>query len=136
MAHQPQTMNGSIILIADDFDDTRELVRLMLSVKGYQIHEARNGRECLTSAREAPPDLILLDLSMPLLNGWDTLRELRADPRTRDILCVAVTAYAAQEDRQRVLDAGFDAYISKPFPAQDLLELIARLLAERAMSKT
>lgn len=136
MANQPQTTNGFIILIADDFDDTRELVRLMLSAKGYQIHEARDGRECLASARGAPPDLILLDLSMPLLNGWDTLRELRVDPRTRDILCVAVTAHAAQEDRQRVLDAGFDAYISKPFQAQDLLELIARLLAERATSKT
>ena len=116
------------ILIADDYDDNRELLRLMLMADGHTVREARNGRECVESAREAPPDLALIDLSMPQLDGWGVLEELRADARTRSIPCVAVTAFAAEQDRRRALSAGFDAYISKPFRAKDLLELVARLL--------
>ena len=120
------------ILIADDYDDNRELLRLMLEADGYAIREARDGRECVEAALTAPPDLTLIDLSMPRLDGWGALRELRADARTRSVPCVAVTAFASEDDRRRALDAGFDAYISKPFRAKDLLELVSRLLASRA----
>ncbi|MDQ3649287.1 MAG: response regulator [Acidobacteriota bacterium] len=116
------------ILIADDYDDNRELLRLMLEHDGYVIREARNGRECVTVARADPPDVALIDLSMPVLDGWDTLRELRADVRTRAVRCVAVTAFATDQDRQRVLDAGFDAYLAKPFRSRDLLDLVQRLV--------
>ena len=119
----PQT-----ILIADDYDDNRELVRLMLQPVGYTIHEARDGRECLAAARAVVPDLALIDLSMPMLDGWRTLRELRADERTRAIPCVAVTAFASNQDRQRALEAGFDAYLTKPFRARDLHAVVERLL--------
>jgi CheY-like chemotaxis protein len=114
----------SSILIADDFDDTRELLRLLLETEGYTIREARDGREALNAARDEAPSLALIDLSMPSLDGWGLLRELRADERTRSIPCVAVTAFAANQDRQRALDAGFDAYISKPFRAKELIELV------------
>jgi CheY-like chemotaxis protein len=114
----------SSILIADDYDDNRELLRLMLETEGYRIREARNGREALDAALAEAPDAALIDLSMPLLDGWGLLRALRADERTRSIPCVAVTAFAANQDRQRALEAGFDAYISKPFRAKDLLELV------------
>jgi hypothetical protein len=116
------------ILIADDYDDNRELLRLVLAVEGYRVREARDGRECVESARAETPDLALIDLSMPQLDGWGALEQMRADPRTRAIPCVAVTAFAAEQDRRRALDAGFDDYISKPFRARDLLELVARLL--------
>ena len=116
------------ILIADDYDDNRELLRLMLESDGYVIREARDGRECVTVARAEPPDVALIDLSMPVLDGWDTLRELRADERTRAVCCVAVTAFATDQDRQRVLDAGFDAYLAKPFRSRDLLDLVHRLV--------
>jgi len=116
------------ILIADDYDDNRELLRLMLESDGYVIREARDGRECVTVARADPPDVALIDLSMPVLDGWDTLRELRADVRTRAVRCVAVTAFATDQDRQRVLDAGFDAYLAKPFRSRDLLDLVQRLV--------
>jgi CheY-like chemotaxis protein len=119
------------ILIADDYDDNRELLRLMLEAGGHATREARDGHECVEAARSAPPDLALIDLSMPRLDGWDTLRELRADPRTRSVPCVAVTAFAAEHDRRRALDAGFDAYISKPFRARELTETVERLLAAR-----
>jgi two-component system, cell cycle response regulator DivK len=117
------TMPASI-LIADDYDDNRELLRLMLETEGYSIREARNGHEALDAAREEAPALALIDLSMPSLDGWALLRELRSDERTRSIPCVAVTAFAADQDRRRALDAGFDAYISKPFRSKELIEMV------------
>ena len=116
------------ILIADDYDDNRELLRLMLAADGYRVREARDGLECVEAARAEAPDLALIDLSMPQLDGWGALRELRADPQTRSIPCVAVTAFAAEQDRRRALAAGFDDYISKPYRARDLLDLVGRLL--------
>jgi two-component system, cell cycle response regulator DivK len=112
------------ILIADDYDDNRELLRLMLEGEGYQIREARNGREALDAALAEAPAVALIDLSMPALDGWGLLREMRADERTRAVPCVAVTAFAANQDRLRALEAGFDAYISKPFRAKELIELV------------
>jgi two-component system, cell cycle response regulator DivK len=118
------------ILIADDYDDNRELLRLMLETEGYRIREARNGREALDAAREESPAVALIDLSMPSLDGWGLLRELRADERTRSIACVAVTAFAGNHDRQRALEAGFDAYISKPFRAKELIELVGSFVGK------
>ena len=117
------TMPASI-LIADDYDDNRELLRLMLESEGYPVREARNGHEALEAARAEAPALALIDLSMPSLDGWALLRELRSDERTRSIPCVAVTAFAADQDRRRALDAGFDAYISKPFRSKELIEMV------------
>ena len=125
--HRPMPAS---ILIADDYDGNRELLRLMLAADGHTIREARDGREAVASAREHAPDLALIDLSMPHLDGWGALRELRADPRTRAVPCVAVTAFASDEDRRRALEAGFDAYLAKPFRARDLTTMVERLLAE------
>jgi CheY-like chemotaxis protein len=96
----------------------------MLEGEGYHIREARNGREALDAALEEAPTVALIDLSMPSLDGWGLLRELRADERTRAVPCVAVTAFAANQDRARALEAGFDAYISKPFRAKEVIELV------------
>lgn len=120
------------ILIADDYDDNRELLRLILEPEGFHVREARNGLEALDAARAEAPRLALIDLSMPTLDGFGLLRALRADERTRRVLCVAVTAFAATQDRQRALDAGFDAYISKPFRYKDLVELVRGLVARDA----
>ncbi len=119
------------ILIADDYDDNRELLRLMLETEGYRIREARDGLECVEAALMSPPDVALIDLSMPKLDGWEALKQLRADARTRSILCVAVTAFASANDRRNALEAGFDDYISKPFRAKDLLDIVNRLLSAR-----
>lgn len=122
------------ILIADDYDDNRELLRLMLESAGHRVREARNGRELIEAARAERFDLALVDLSMPVLDGWAALAELRADERTRALPCVAVTAFAAEPDRQSALAAGFDAYVSKPFRSRDLLEVIERLLGRSGHS--
>lgn len=116
------------ILIADDYEDNRELLRLMLEGDGHSIREARNGRECVEMAQADPPDICLIDLSMPLLDGWGVLRELRADERTRSIPCVAVTAFADAAHGGKKVSEDFDAYISKPYRGKDLLETVARML--------
>jgi len=118
----------STILIADDHDDNRELMQILLSAAGYAVHEARNGSECLDLAREHLPDLIVMDLSMPGLDGYGVLRELKADQLTLEIPCMAVTAHA-DLDRGQALKTGFNAYVSKPFSSEDLLETVASLLA-------
>ncbi len=120
------------ILIADDYDDNRELLRLVLETAGYGVCETHDGDECLAAARAETFDLVLVDLSMPRLDGWDVLRALRADERTRDVPCVAITAAVAERAHDAALAAGFDAYIAKPYRAQELLAVIARLLQGRA----
>jgi CheY-like chemotaxis protein len=123
-------MSLAQILIADDYDDNRELLRLMLESAGYSVRETRDGRECVAAARAELPDIALIDLSMPVLDGWGTIDALRTDERTRRLRCIAVTAFAADQDRQRALDAGFDAYLAKPYRSRDLLEIVERTLVE------
>jgi CheY-like chemotaxis protein len=118
------------ILIADDYTDNRELLRLMLEMHGYTIYEARNGHECLSVAREKMPDLAMIDLSMPELDGWDVIKELRADDQTKTIRCIAFTAFTADLYRQRALQEGFDAYLTKPFKSKELIETVQSLIQE------
>jgi CheY-like chemotaxis protein len=115
------------ILIAEDYDDNRELLRIVLNTAGYDVHEARNGAECVKIARQKPPDLVMVDLSMPELDGWGVFRELKLNPVTAGIPCVAVTAHV-ESDRQRVLQAGFDGFVSKPFRTDELLSTVEKLL--------
>ena len=117
------------ILIAEDYDDNRELLRLLLNAAGYDVREARNGEECLELAREQPPDLIMVDLSMPQLDGWGVFQALKADPLTAEIPCVAVTAHDGS-DQKRVLETGFNAFVGKPFRTDDLLATVELLMAE------
>jgi CheY-like chemotaxis protein len=117
------------ILIAEDYDDNRELLRLLLDAAGYHVREARNGQECLVLARQQPPDLIMVDLSMPELDGWGVFRELKADPSTAQIPCVAVTAHV-DSDQLRVLETGFSAFVGKPFRTEDLLATVQRVMQE------
>ncbi len=122
------TLMGANILIADDYEDNLELLRLVLVAAGYQVIEARNGAECFKLARQRRPDLIMVDLSMPVLDGWELFRALRADELTASIRCIAVTAHG-DADRDRALSAGFNGYVSKPFRGAELLETVARLLS-------
>src|SRR5258705_713938 len=120
------------ILIADDYDDNREILRLMLESAGHEIREARNGEECLVMALDQPPDILLVDLSMPVLDGWNVLRQLRNHETTREIPCVAVTAFPPS-DEPRAMGDRFNASLPKPLRTKDLLSMVGRLLAERQM---
>ena len=102
------------ILIADDYEDNRELLRLILVTAEYEVLEARDGQECLKLAQEHLPDLIMVDLSMPKLDGWEVFQALKADQRTRNIPCVVVTAYA-EIDRHRALQGRVQRLPDKAF---------------------
>lgn len=118
------------ILIVDDNADNRELLRLMLEGMGHRVREAEDGHAGLQLAQAEVPELILLDLSMPKLDGWGLLNELRADERTASVPCGAVTAFADGE-RKRALEHGFDAYLIKPYRRSELMATIEGLLAQR-----
>ncbi len=124
------TLMTATILIAEDYDDNRELLRILLSAVGYEIAEARDGHECLSIARKNHPDLIMVDLSMPGLDGWGVFRELRADAKTMHIPCIAVTAHT-DRDCKRALETGFDAFVGKPFKTEEMLATVRRIIARR-----
>jgi CheY-like chemotaxis protein len=112
------------ILIADDDAFSRELMRELLEASGHVILEAVNGRNAMDLIRRCVPDLVFLDLQMPLQDGFGVIRELRNDSRFRTLKVVAVTASAMIGDRERAIAAGFDSYIPKPI---DLCEVEAHV---------
>ena len=112
------------ILVVDDDPDILQFVRLNLELDGFAVELAGGGREALEKAAEAPPDLMLLDVMMPEIDGLTVLRRLRSDPTTANIPVIVLTARSLAEDRVKGLDLGADDYITKPF---DLEELIARV---------
>ena len=117
------------ILVADDNADGREMLRDLLEAWGFQVLEARDGREALLSASRDNPDAILLDLQMPRLDGFAVLQHLREDRRLSATPTVAVTAFAQNGGRDRALRAGFDAYVTKPVDFPSLRRELQRLLA-------
>ncbi len=119
------------ILIADDKASSRELIRTLLEYAGYEVYEAADGQEAVEIARATSLDLILLDIHMPLLDGYGAVREMRRDERLKNLPIVALTASAMHTDRDRVLKAGFTAYITKPVNLGVLREELKRLLSDK-----
>jgi len=120
-------MSGKI-LVADDNPASRELIREVLEMSGYDVMEAADGEAAVARALEDPPDLALVDIQMPRLDGYGVLRALRADPRFCYLRVVALTAFAMQGDREQGLDAGFDGYITKPVDITALRNEIRKFL--------
>jgi two-component system cell cycle response regulator DivK len=117
------------ILIAEDNPTNRELLRELLEIRGYTVAEACDGKEALAIVEQATPDLLLLDIGMPLLDGFAVVRILRENPRFTSLPVVAVTAYAMQGDREKIMNSGFDGYLSKPINSGFLVQELNRLLA-------
>ena len=122
-------MKKTLILVVEDYPDTQDLLRLLLERVGYEVIAAADGLEGLEKARQQRPDLILLDLAMPELDGWATARRLKADPQTAAIPLVAVTAFTLPGDKREALAAGCDGYIGKPFRAAEFAAEVAAFLA-------
>jgi len=116
------------ILIVEDNEKNLKLVRDVLRFKGYVTLEARTGREALRIVRERNPQLVLMDIQLPDIDGIAVLGELRADPPTRLLPVVAVSASAMPEDQEKILASGFDAYITKPIALGTLIETVERFL--------
>jgi CheY-like chemotaxis protein len=118
------------LLVADDKVGGRELVRAVLEGSGYTVSEAADGLEALRAARELRPDLIILDLNMPGMDGFGVVQELRRDAELAATPVLALTASAMQGDRERAMAAGFNGYISKPIGPRQLRAEVERLLRQ------
>jgi two-component system cell cycle response regulator DivK len=121
----------SKILYIEDTENNRILVKRRLEKSGHEVLTAENAGEGLARARAEMPDLILMDMGMPEIDGWSATRQLKADPELKGIPVIAVTAHAMQGDREKALQAGCDDYETKPFDFTRLIEKIQVLLASR-----
>jgi two-component system cell cycle response regulator DivK len=119
-------MSGEQVLIVEDNEKSMKLFRDVLGARGYRTLEARTGMRGLELAEEHEPDLVLMDVRLPDIDGVEALRRLRALARTAPIPVLALTAQAMRGDRERFLAAGFDGYISKPVDVVDFLEIVRR----------
>jgi CheY-like chemotaxis protein len=117
------------VLVTDDDEDLRMLCQLYLEMGGFGVTEASNGDEALRAARSSPPDLILLDLMMPVKDGWECLTELKADPALRHIPVFVITGKGQQQDQDRAFALGAEAFIPKPFQGPALVARIRERLA-------
>jgi two-component system, cell cycle response regulator DivK len=117
------------ILVAEDDADNRRIVVKVLTVEGHETLEAADGRATVDIARRERPDLILMDLAMPGMDGWEAARRLKADPETADIPIIALTAFAMRGDEERAREAGCDAYLSKPCRPQTIRDVVRQFLA-------
>ena len=122
-------MSGKILVIEDN-DRNRKLVKILLEAKNYEVIEAKTGEEALAYLHDDKPDLILLDIQLPNMDGLTLTRMLRSNQETKDIPIVAVTAYAMKGDKERVLEAGCDAYVSKPIDTRELPVIVANFIAK------
>lgn len=119
-------MSSAAILLVEDNDDNRRIYSTTLSFSGYRVVEATDGEEALEAARAHRPAMILMDISIPKVNGWEVTRRLKADPLTSGIPIVALTAHALAADRARAQEVGCDGYISKPAEPRTVLEEVRR----------
>jgi CheY-like chemotaxis protein len=119
---------ANAILVADDDPDILSIVSMSLETQGYTVHTATNGREAVDLARRHHPDLILMDMMMPVLSGYEAVGELKADAATRDIVIVGLSAKAMATDMERATDVGIDGYITKPFRIAQILSVVQSYL--------
>ena len=122
------TEPAPVILLVEDNEDNRIIYATILRHGGYEVHEAVNGVEGVDKARALRPELVLMDISVPLIDGWEATRILRSDPETARMRIIAVTAHALPGDEERSLEAGCDGYIAKPITPVALLAEVNRLL--------
>jgi CheY-like chemotaxis protein len=127
----PGDERDAVILVAENEANNRRLIEHILGVAGYRYISATNGLEVLQILDTSRVDVILLDLSMPLLDGYQTTERIRQRPDGAKLPIVAVTAYAMSEDRERALRSGCTDYLTKPFRASDLLDVVRRMLSSR-----
>jgi two-component system, cell cycle response regulator DivK len=118
------------VLIVEDNIDNYELVRFLLERSGYDTRWARSGSEGIAMTKDEKPDLILMDLSLPEMDGWTATSRLKSDPETKRIPIVALTAHTLPGDRKRALDAGCDDYLSKPMNIALFIQTVANLIGK------
>jgi len=121
---------SKIILVVDDNDMNRQLLSDVLTRRGYTVFQAKNGAEGVAMAIEHTPNLILMDIQMPVMNGLDAGKALRNDPRTKDMRLLALTSYSVLEEKDDFFQTGFDGYLDKPLEIRKLPEIIKGYLPD------
>jgi len=116
------------ILIVEDNEKNRTLVKDVLKYHGYEVIEAGNGKEGIKIAKENNPDLILMDIQMPVMSGYDAIKILKNNPETKDIKIIALTSFAMESDKEKIMEEGFDDYLAKPIDIRRLPELAKKVL--------
>jgi two-component system cell cycle response regulator DivK len=116
------------ILVVEDAEDNRQILRDLLGMAGYDIVEAHDGAQGVAMATEHKPDLILMDIQMPVMDGYEATRRIKADPALKAIPIVAVTSYALSGDEEKTRAAGCDAYIAKPYSPRQMLAKVREIL--------
>ena len=118
------------VLVVEDQPDSRQIIRDMLAPTDYEITEAENGEEALAAITQQRPDLILMDVQMPIMDGYTATRRIKADAALRSIPIIAVTSYALSDEEKKARAAGCDDYVSKPFSPRQLLAKIRQHLSQ------
>jgi len=118
-----------VILVVEDNERNLKLLRDVLEYAGYDVRAARTAEDGITLAVSEPPDLVLMDLQLPGIDGLEALRQLRESPRTANVPVVAVTAQAMKQDRERALAAGFDGYVAKPISVRAFPDQVRKFLS-------
>lgn len=121
---------SAIILIVEDQEDNRKILRDLLTSQGYQVIEAIDGSTGIQLARDHSPDLILMDIQLPGIDGYEATRQIKADEALHDIPIIVVTSYALSGDSQKAFAAGCDAYVAKPFSPRQMLSTVQEFLAD------
>jgi two-component system cell cycle response regulator DivK len=116
------------ILVVEDQEDNRQIVRDLLTTTNYEVTEAENGEEALAAVAKERPDLILMDIQLPIMDGYEATRRIKADPATRAIPIIAVTSYALSGDEAKARAAGCDDFVPKPYSPRELLAKIRKYL--------
>jgi len=116
------------ILVVEDQEDNRQILRDLLNNAGYDMSEAENGADALAAFAKKRPDLILMDIQLPIMDGYEATRRLKADPATKSIPIIVVTSYALSGDESKARSSGCDAYVTKPYSPRALLAKIKEFL--------
>jgi two-component system, cell cycle response regulator DivK len=130
------TRGQPLVLVVEDYQDAREMYAAYLQFSGFDVAEATNGLEAIEKAQELLPDIILMDLALPRLDGWEATRRLKKDAQTRDIPIVALTGHALPGHAEGAQQAGCDAFVTKPCLPDALVAEIKRLLEAQPSDKT
>jgi two-component system cell cycle response regulator DivK len=121
-------MNGHI-LVVEDQEDNRQILRDLLGNAGYELTEAENGEEAIAAVARRRPDLILMDIQLPVMDGYEATRRIRTNPDLKSVPIIAVTSYSLAGDESKALAAGCDGYVSKPYSPRELLAKVRAHLA-------
>jgi len=130
LASELVTPRKAPILVVDDSSDGREMLSEYLAFRGFHVVEARHGAEAIEVTRRVHPHIILMDLTMPAMDGWEATRQLKADPLTKEIIIIAVSAHAFASERASAREAGCDGFIAKPFDLPVLADVLERVMSK------